>query len=225
MGIFDAFRKKEKEDVSQAVITEYQNFYSTNRNEKISFYGLIEYNEHGPEAIYDIPYSETIHVDFPFESECVWEEWPEQQVEEMRQKVQYGTIAIASEGCNIYWLLVVNGAHAGNVWLYTESGVTPVAPNMNLAVWKSRCLESGNTFWRDAVKNWGEEENDFFYGHVAAKMVNQEQFSFAVSSPMCRICYNMMLNFAKNTGQAIVITDPIDTKVIKPDLTVEHIIR
>lgn len=232
MGFMDFFKKKEElvspmraedEKTLLALIDCYQKFYGENKDEKLSFYGLMEYGTRGPEAIYTRLYSETTRTPFPFNEACVWEEMPEGQKNELWQKAQCGTIAIASEGCGIYWLLIVNGSCAGQVWLYTESGVTPVAPNLTLSAWRDKCLESGNSFWREVVARWGDEENDFFYGHVSPKMIDREQFAFAVSSPLCCVCHNMMLNYAKQNDQEIVITDPAGTKVFMTNLMVERV--
>src|SRR5438309_1481805 len=36
-----------------------------------------------------------------------------------------GTIVLGTEGCGMYWHLVVTGAHRGHVWLIDESAAVP----------------------------------------------------------------------------------------------------
>lgn len=208
---------------TKTLLHEYEEFYKKNIDVGIAFYGLLELDEYGPSAIYDLPYRETIKTPFPFDKECEWQHLPENEIDELRSKIQLGTIAIGSEGCNMYWILVVNGACAGQVWLTSECGVTPVNDGMSLAVWKELRTNQGVAFLRDALKHWGDEEYEFFYSHAPIAMLDHDEVTFATSTPVCCMCYNLLMNYAKSTQATIVVSDPNGTKVFNPNLTVDHI--
>lgn len=206
-----------------SVLEEFREFYQANKAYKLSYYGLMKFSGHGPVSIYDYPYAETLQIPFSYDSACLWESMPKLEMIAARQKAQYGTIAIGSEGCGIFWLLIVHGLRAGEVWLYTESGITPIEEGLTLSRWRDRCLESDNLFWREAVSDWGGRKNAFFYSHLAIQMAHHDQFTFGVPQPMCRICMTAMQHHARRAFREITITDPNTTRAFLPNRTVRYI--
>lgn len=125
------------------LIEEYQVFFKNNNNSGLSFYGLIPMEVRGASMIYDRPYTETLQVEFDFDDTCIWEDIEDDEtVAKIIERVQFGNITIAKEGCGTYWILIVNGPKAGEVWLLTEFGVTPVKERLTLTEWKELQMES-----------------------------------------------------------------------------------
>lgn len=54
---------------------------------------------------------------FPFAEPWVWEGEPYDAVK--RATAKHGCLNIGSEGCGMYWLLIVSGPERGNIWAYT----------------------------------------------------------------------------------------------------------
>lgn len=204
------------------VVESYREFYRTNQHQPLACYGLIPLGEQGSSRLHGRPYAETLAVDFPFAAACVWEDFEDEaEVASVLELVQYGNLTIASEGCETYWLLLTTGPLEGQVWLLTEAGITPVAPPLTLADWQARQLASGNTFWYEALKNWGSFEYAFFYSHAPKKMVTAHQTVFGVTTRLCADCLQFIAKAARHDGTRYVVTDEVGTRVFEADGSVQ----
>ena len=62
----------------------------------------------------------------------------------------YGNLMLGTDGCYMYWQLIVSGLERGNVWLLTEQGIIPTKPKRDFLRWYED--------WLDGVENWWDEE-------------------------------------------------------------------
>lgn len=66
---------------------------------------------------------------FPLTSPWLWEEDDEEPSEESgRSKdgvFDHGSIVLGTDGCGMYWHLIVTGPHRGHVWFISGEGATP----------------------------------------------------------------------------------------------------
>ena len=83
--------------------------------------------------------------DFEFEKYWIWED---DYNEEKIKHITYGNIKLIDIGDAQSWNIIVNGKERGKMWLFTDVGIQPCAPSMDLLEWFE--------FWLD-----GKE--DFFY--------------------------------------------------------------
>lgn len=200
-------------NTNNKVIENYIKFYDKNKTLNLAFYGLIPYENKSPSCFYAKNYFETIDIDFMFSKECIWEDLDdEKEAEKEINKVQFGNITIAYEGCGIYWILVTSGLNAGEVWLLTEFGLRPISKS--LEEWKEKILENPS-FWYEKVKDWGPFEYSFFYSHAAKKMITSKEYVFGISNDLCRDCNEFMIKHSQKFNDSIVITSPKGTTVYK----------
>ncbi|MFJ8441538.1 SMI1/KNR4 family protein [Kitasatospora griseola] len=66
---------------------------------------------------------------FPLTGRCSWEgdeDTPEEELDEAIEPVfNDGSIVLGTDGCGMYWHLVVTGRHRGHIWLVTGEGAFP----------------------------------------------------------------------------------------------------
>ncbi|MFF4343258.1 SMI1/KNR4 family protein [Kitasatospora sp. NPDC001540] len=66
---------------------------------------------------------------FPLTEGWLWEddeEIPEEEVDARVGRVRNdGSVVLGTDGCGMYWHLVVTGPHRGHVWCVTDVGATP----------------------------------------------------------------------------------------------------
>ncbi|MFE2726015.1 SMI1/KNR4 family protein [Kitasatospora sp. NPDC059327] len=65
---------------------------------------------------------------FPLTAAWQWEDdpRPEEEVDALLERVfQHGSIVLGTDGCGMYWHLVVSGPGRGEVWLITGEGAVP----------------------------------------------------------------------------------------------------
>jgi hypothetical protein len=77
---------------------------------------------------------------FPFTKAWVWEDG-DVSAEGTKADVTHGILVLGTDGCGQYWTLVVNGPAAGQVWMLTDVGVTPLVPSMTLLQWYEAWLD------------------------------------------------------------------------------------
>ena len=82
---------------------------------------------------------------FPFTKPWVWEEG-ELSSEGSREQVGDGSIMLGTDGCGIYWHLIVSGPERGTVWQLTGEGIQPLCPKRNFGEWVSDWLEGLDPF-------------------------------------------------------------------------------
>ncbi|MGW3953000.1 SMI1/KNR4 family protein [Streptomyces sp. NPDC004752] len=88
---------------------------------------------------------------FPLTAQWLWEEDDLQPPEEESDVImdgvfQHGSIVLGTDGCGMYWHLVVTGPHRGHIWLITGEGATPFAAEFGFTT-----AEPGFGGW---VKHW-----------------------------------------------------------------------
>ncbi|MGX4734567.1 SMI1/KNR4 family protein [Kitasatospora griseola] len=66
---------------------------------------------------------------FPLTGTWLWEDdedTPEEELDEAIEPVfNDGSIVLGTDGCGMYWHLVVTGEHRGHIWLVTGEGASP----------------------------------------------------------------------------------------------------
>ncbi|MEU0599727.1 SMI1/KNR4 family protein [Streptomyces sp. NPDC006393] len=87
---------------------------------------------------------------FPLTSQWLWEEDDSEPSEEtdllMDRVFDHGSIVLGTDGCGMYWHLVVTGPHRGHVWLITGEGATPFGAEFGFTT-----AEPGFAGW---VEHW-----------------------------------------------------------------------
>lgn len=86
---------------------------------------------------------------FPLTSSWLWDEDPraEEEIEPiLDQMFNHGTIVLGTDGCGMYWHLVVTGPHRGHIWFIAGEGATPFGAGFG-----STTAEPGFAGW---VKHW-----------------------------------------------------------------------
>jgi len=86
---------------------------------------------------------------FPLTEPWIWEddERPEAEIEVLVDPVfDHGSIVLGTDGCGMYWHLIVSGEHRGHVWNITDVGASPFG-----AEFGHTSAESGFAGW---VEHW-----------------------------------------------------------------------
>ncbi|GAA1389147.1 hypothetical protein GCM10009639_16520 [Kitasatospora putterlickiae] len=86
---------------------------------------------------------------FPLTGPWVWEDDPRPSAEVdpvLDQVFDHGSVVLGTEGCGVYWHLVVTGPHRGHVWYVGGEGAAPFG-----AEFGSSTAEPGFAGW---VRHW-----------------------------------------------------------------------
>lgn len=70
---------------------------------------------------------EGLHRPFPFTEHWVWEGEPDEKPG-LHEAIHHGNLVLGTEGCAMFWLLVVNGPQRGQIWYLADVGIQPCAP-------------------------------------------------------------------------------------------------
>ncbi|MFF4413555.1 SMI1/KNR4 family protein [Streptosporangium sp. NPDC001559] len=65
---------------------------------------------------------------FPLTEVWVWDDdpRPEEEIDPLLERVfHHGSIVLGTDGCGMYWHLVVSGPHRGHVWQISGEGAVP----------------------------------------------------------------------------------------------------
>lgn len=66
---------------------------------------------------------------FPLTSQWIWDmdgTEPSEETDLLLSRVfDHGSVVLGTDGCGMYWHLVVTGSHRGHVWLITGEGALP----------------------------------------------------------------------------------------------------
>lgn len=73
MGLFNIFKKKNQAFEWPEMAVAYQQFYEANKSLALSFYGLAPLEEKGISAFHKDAYTQTLHLEFPFNAACEWD--------------------------------------------------------------------------------------------------------------------------------------------------------
>ena len=87
---------------------------------------------------------------FPLTEAWFWEEEDSGPCAELDARIEevfdHGSVVLGTEGCGMYWHLVVTGPHRGHVWLVTGEGAGPFGAEFGFT-----SAEPGFTGW---VRHW-----------------------------------------------------------------------
>ncbi|WP_180356844.1 SMI1/KNR4 family protein [Kitasatospora sp. GP30] len=93
---------------------------------------------------------------FPLTGQWLWEvdPRPEEELEPVLDRVfDHGSIVLGTDGCGMYWHLVVSGPHRGHVWFITGEGALPFGAEFGFT-----SAEPGFAGW---VKHWAADQDWF----------------------------------------------------------------
>ena len=92
-------------------------------------------------------WTELPHVQkpFPFSKTWVWE-GGDLSEEGANEEIHSGSIYLGTDGCGMYWHLIVTGAERGNVWQICGEGLQPTDPKRDFLRWYEE--------WLDGVRDW-----------------------------------------------------------------------
>ncbi|GAA0855682.1 hypothetical protein GCM10009525_88160 [Streptosporangium amethystogenes subsp. fukuiense] len=79
----------------------------------------------------------------------MWEEDPRPQEEVdpvLEQVYDHGSIVLGTDGCAMYWHLIVSGPHRGHVWQISGEGAVPFGAEFGFT--------TGNPGFAGWVKHW-----------------------------------------------------------------------
>lgn len=85
---------------------------------------------------------------FPFTRAWVWEAGNESE-EGGRSDVEHGSLCLGTEGCGMYWHLIVTGPDRGRVWLLSGEGIQPTTPKRDFMRWYEDWLDGVDDWWTD----------------------------------------------------------------------------
>jgi hypothetical protein len=59
---------------------------------------------------------------------------------------RHGSLNLGTDGCGLYWLLIVTGAERSHMWARTDVGFTPTEPRWDFLQWVEAWLD-GSEWW------------------------------------------------------------------------------
>ncbi|GAA3716440.1 hypothetical protein GCM10022224_097540 [Nonomuraea antimicrobica] len=86
---------------------------------------------------------------FPLTEMWVWEDdpRPDEEIDPLLEQVfDHGSIVLGTDGCGMYWHLIVSGPHRGHVWQINGEGAAPFGAEFGFSTG-----EAGFAGW---VKHW-----------------------------------------------------------------------
>ncbi|MFE7213595.1 SMI1/KNR4 family protein [Streptomyces sp. NPDC057611] len=90
---------------------------------------------------------------FPLTAKWLWEEDPRPSAEsepELDHVFNHGSIVLGTDGCGMYWHLIVNGPHRGHIWFISGEGATPFGEEFGFTT-----AEPGFAGW---IKHWASNK-------------------------------------------------------------------
>jgi len=93
---------------------------------------------------------------FPLTEAWMWEddERPHEQLGAVVEPVlDHGSLVLGTDGCGMYWHLIVTGAHRGHIWLISGEGAQPFGAEFGYTT-----ADSGFGGW---VRHWVEGKDWF----------------------------------------------------------------
>jgi hypothetical protein len=104
--------------------------------------------EYGLEALGQVPsdyHRKAEHVvrqlalPFIYTERWIWED--DDPSEDALGAVDRGTLVLGTDGCGLYWTLIVTGAARGQVWSQADVGISPCEPPREFLGWFEDWLE------------------------------------------------------------------------------------
>lgn len=87
-----------------------------------------------------------INEPFPFTKYWVWENG-ETSIEGTEEQIRDGSILLGTDGCGMYWHLIVKGPERGIPWMICGEGIQPVCPKRNFLQWYEDWLDGLDHFY------------------------------------------------------------------------------
>ncbi len=120
-------------------------------------YGLIELGAPPPDWGAGRP-QRHLSEPFPLTTQWIWEDGqlPEPDEEALAPVYDYGSLVLGTDGCGMYWHLIVTGHSRGHIWLIDEAGATPFGAEFGFTTGRSgfagwvKHRAAGRPWW-DAV--------------------------------------------------------------------------
>ena len=102
---------------------------------------------------------------FPLTAQWIWEDrdLPEPAEEQLDPIYDHGSLILGTDGCGMYWHLIVTGEHRGHIWLINDVGATPFGSEFGYTTGQSgfagwiRHWAAGNAWW-DAATPSAEDQ-------------------------------------------------------------------
>jgi len=83
---------------------------------------------------------------FPFTRAWVWEDG-DTSSEGSRDQVDCGSLCLGTDGCAMYWHLVVTGPERGRLWMLAGEGIQPTVPRRDFLTWYEDWLDGVAIWW------------------------------------------------------------------------------
>ena len=87
-----------------------------------------------------------IRKPFPFTRYWVWEDG-DASTEGTEQQVPYGSMMLGTDGCGMYWHLIITGPDRGTPWQLCGEGIQPVCPKRSFTQWYDDWLDGKDSFY------------------------------------------------------------------------------
>lgn len=91
----------------------------------------------------------TLSTPFPLTQAWIWEGEEEDEKPHLQDAIKNGKLVLGTDGCGMYWVLIVTGPERGNVWFESGEGVAPCRPSRDFLSWYEFWLACGKDWWAD----------------------------------------------------------------------------
>ncbi|UCJ07608.1 hypothetical protein KTO58_00055 [Chitinophaga pendula] len=174
------------------------------------FYGLLPLHANGHHHSSQLPYTHTLPLEFPFQREHLF---PLDTTALQQQLLQasYGNIAIAAEGCNTFWILLLHGPHKGEVWLLTPLGIAPCGADASVERWIYRFQTQSPQWWHRILPPITSSPQSLTLRHPAQQLSLTHQSHYTVPSPLCADCIAFIRQHCRRQQITVSCTDPNGT--------------
>jgi hypothetical protein len=113
------------------------------------YYGMRPLSE---TLAYDTTETVVPHLEFPLTEFWTWDlekdVTPEMEAEISKVRSQ-GFLCLGTDGCGIFWILVVSGKERGQVWWLCGEGAQPCAPRRDFLSWLEYGLGGGDDYFSE----------------------------------------------------------------------------
>jgi hypothetical protein len=87
-----------------------------------------------------------VRIPFPFTQLWIREDGST-SAEGTEAQINHGSIVLGTDGCGMYWHLIVSGPDRGIVWQLCGEGIQPVCPKRGFAQWYEDWLDGKDAFY------------------------------------------------------------------------------
>lgn len=92
-------------------------------------------------------YGDRLKNEFPLNEYWLWDgQEDEPWFEKKLASTELGCLALGTDGCGMFWLLILNGPSQGQIWQTTEMGIQPCLPILSFTQWYKSWI-AGDTDW------------------------------------------------------------------------------